>query len=114
MKEKAKQMRDRSELISRLLNRRQSRESYVRAKLNVLIPSQLRALRLKFPMTQQELGEEAGMKQSRISAMERPGETQFNVDTLIRLAAALKVGLMIKFVPFSEMLRWENRHSQDA
>ncbi len=107
-------MRDRSNLISNLLNRRESRESYIRSKLSVLIPSQLRALRVKCPMTQQALGEVADMKQSRVSAMERPGEAQFNVDTLVRLAAALKVGLMVKFVSFSEMLRWENSFSQDS
>jgi hypothetical protein len=54
------------------------------------------------------------MKQSRISAMERPGETQFNVETLIRLAAAMKVALRVEFVSFSEMLEWENNFSQDA
>jgi len=107
-------MPDRSTLISRLLNNRGARESYIRSKLNVLIPSQLRGLRLKYPMTQKELAIAADMKQPRISAMERPGETQFTVETLIRLAAALKVGLVIKFVPFGEMLRWENLFSQDS
>src|SRR5208282_6179924 len=105
-------MRDRSALIYELLNSRESRESYIRSKLNILIPSQLRALRLKGPITQKELGDQADMKQSRISAMERPGETQFNVETLIRLAAAMKVGLRVEFVSFSEMLEWENNFSQ--
>ena len=59
------------------------------------------------------MGEKAGMRQARISAMERPGEAKFNIDTLVRLAAALKVGLSVRFVSFSEMLQWENNFSQD-
>jgi transcriptional regulator with XRE-family HTH domain len=106
-------MRDRSSLISKLVNSRKSRESYIRSKLNVLLPSQLRGLRLRREMKQDELGREAEMKQSRISAMERPGEASFNIETLIRLAAALRVGLKVEFVPFSEMLTWENSFSQD-
>jgi transcriptional regulator with XRE-family HTH domain len=64
-------------------------------------------------MTQKELADSAEMKQSRISAMERPGEVQFNLETLVRLAAAFKVGLKVQFVPFSNMLDWENDFSQD-
>ena len=35
------------------------------------------------------------------------------IETLSRLAAAFKVGLVVKFVPFSEMQHWENAYSQD-
>jgi hypothetical protein len=35
------------------------------------------------------------------------------IGTLSAVAAALKVGLKIEFVPFSEMLAWENGFSQD-
>src|SRR5258708_34839258 len=54
------------------------------------------------------------MKQSRISAMETPGRVNFNLETLVRMAATLNVGLMVKLVPFSEMLGWENSYSQDT
>lgn len=104
----------RSRMINRLIEERDYRAAYVRAKLDVLIPSQLRALRLRRDLTQPTLAEEAGMKQSRISAMETPGRVNFNLETLVRLAATFGVGLMVKFVPFSEMLRWENDYSQDA
>lgn len=107
-------MSDRSNRISKLLASASSRASYIRSKLNVLIPSQIRALRLKSNnMTQQQLAALADMAQPRISAMERPGETKFNIETLVRLAAAFRVGLKVEFVPFSEMLAWENNFSQD-
>jgi transcriptional regulator with XRE-family HTH domain len=107
-------MNDRSKLISRLLNEKDYRAAYIRAKLDVLVPSQLRALRLRQNKTQPVLAEMAGMKQSRISAMETPGRVNFNLDTLVRMAASLNVGMQVKFVPFSEMLNWENEYSQES
>jgi len=65
-------------------------------------------------MRQEDLAAAAGMKQPRVSAMERPGATNFNLETLIRLAAAFKVGLIVRFASHSEMLEWENDFSQDA
>ena len=108
-------MNERSKRISRLQESAASRASYIRAKLNVLIPSQIRALRLKSDnMTQKQLAVLADMAQPRISAMERPGEAKFNIDTLVRVASAFKVALKVEFVPFSEMLAWENDFSQDC
>jgi len=97
-----------------MLNERDFRGSYLRGKLNVLISSQIYALRKKFFGTQTGLAKASGMKQSRISAMERPGFTKFNIETLIRLAATFKVGLVVKFVPYSEVLKWDNEFSQDT
>ncbi len=107
-------MSAKSELISKLKHNKKTRESYVRAKININLPSQIRALRLRRGMKQEDLAREAEMMQPRISAMERPGATKFNLETLIRLAAAFRVGLIVKFVPFSEMLRSENSFSQDT
>ncbi len=106
-------MSSRSQTISKLLTKRSSRESYIRAKLNQLIPSQIKALRLKQEWTQEQLGEESEMKQARVSAMEKPGEVAFTLETLIRLASAFRVGLQVRFVPHSEMLKWDNSYSQD-
>lgn len=106
-------MSSRSQTISKLLEDQSSRAAYVRAKLNHLIPSQIKALRLDREWTQKQLGEKSEMKQARISAMEKPGEVAFSVETLIRLAASFSVALQVRFVPFSEMLRWDNDYSQD-
>ena len=107
-------MSDRSQLISKLKTEQKSRAAYIKAKLGVLVPSQIRALRLKSNMPrQQDLAEAAHMQQSRISMFETPGSANVTLDTLARLAAVFKVGLLVKFVPFSETLRWENAFSQD-
>jgi len=107
-------MSDKSQMISRLRGSKKYRGAYVRAKAHANIPSQIRALRLRRGMTQEDLAREAEMKQPRISAMERPGETQFNLETLIRLATAFEVGLIVRFASYSEMLRWENEFTQDS
>lgn len=106
-------MLSRSQIISKLLTGRSSRESYIRAKLSQLIPSQIKALRLREEWTQKELGEKADMKQARISAMEKPGEVAFTLETLIRLASAFRVGLQVRFVDHSKMLKWDNSYSQE-
>jgi transcriptional regulator with XRE-family HTH domain len=107
-------MSENSQLTDRLLTKRETREAYVRAKVTTNVPSQIKALRRRQgDMTQAQLAEEADMLQSRISTVEKPG-ARLNLDTLVRLAAAFRVALLVKFVSYSEMLRWENEFSQDA
>jgi transcriptional regulator with XRE-family HTH domain len=64
-------------------------------------------------LKQTDLAKSAAMQQSRISRLETPG-SNFTIETLASLAAVFKVGLVVKFVPFSEMLTWENSFSQDS
>jgi transcriptional regulator with XRE-family HTH domain len=108
-------LNERSNRITRLLADKKSRASYIKAKLGVLVPAQIRALRLKSDMPRQkDLAREADMHQSRISMFETPGMANVTLETLARLAATFKTGLVVKFVPFHEMLHWENNFSQDA
>ncbi len=107
-------MSEKSQLISKLLTDKNTRTAYIKAKVGVLVPSQIRALRLKSNLPRQaDLAREAEMQQSRISMFETPGAANVTLETLARLAAIFKVGLIVKFVPFSEMLHWENTFSQD-
>ncbi len=109
-------MSERSSLISKLHTSQTTRTAYIFAKLGVLVPSQVRALRLKsgdMPF-QKDLAHVANMQQSRISMLETPGGANVTLETLAKVAAAFKVGVVVKFVPFSEMLRWENQFSQDS
>lgn len=107
-------MKDRSTILSRLRSSFDTRRAYISAKISTLVPSQIRALRMKSDMPRQaDLARAAEMLQSRISMLETPGAANVTLDTLSRIAAAFKVGLIVKFVPFSEMLAWENSFSQD-
>src|ERR1022692_4246458 len=107
-------LNEQSTRITKLLGSTKSRASYIKAKLGVLVPAQIRALRLKSAMPRQkDLAREAEMQQSRISMFETPGMANVTLETLARLAATFKTGLVVQFVPFHEMLRWENEFSQD-
>lgn len=110
-------MNERSEKISKLLSSQKSRAGYIKAKLSVLVPAQIRSLRLTShnpPMPyQRDLAREAEMHQSRISMFETPGMSNMTLKTLAEVAAALRTGLVLKFVPFHEMLRWENEFNPD-
>ena len=72
----------------------------------VLISKQLKALREREeePLTQTELAEKAGMKQSRISELEGMNYSSWSISTLERLAKALGVSFSYSFVPWSELL----------
>jgi transcriptional regulator with XRE-family HTH domain len=111
-------MSERLERIYKLLKNQKSRASYIRAKLVVLVPAQIRALRLKSKnptMPRQiDLAREAELHQSRISMFETPGAANVTLETLAKIAAGLRVGVIVKFVPFHEMLHWENCFSPDA
>ena len=106
-------MSERSERISKLLEDPAFHVAYLLSKLTVNIASQTRALRRRRKMTQKDLESATGMRQSRISAIETPGATNPSIDTLARLAAAYKVGMIVKYAPMSEVVRWENRFNQD-
>jgi transcriptional regulator with XRE-family HTH domain len=107
-------MRDKSTLISKLKANKKTRAAYIKAKIGTLVPAQIRALRVRSDMPRQEdLAKEADMQQSRISMLESPGAANVTLETLAWLASVFNVGLVVKFVPFSEMLKWENTFSQD-
>jgi transcriptional regulator with XRE-family HTH domain len=111
-------MSERLERIYKLLKDQKSRASYIQGKLGVLVPAQIRALRLKSsnpPMPyQRDLAGEAEVQQSRISMFETPGAANITLETLAKVAAGLRVGVVVKFVSFHEMLHWENSFSPDT
>lgn len=83
------------------------RRAFVASQINIGIPFQIKAMLKNRPgWTQAKLASEAGMSQSRISALMAPGKAWPNIQTLRRIAEAFDCGLMIKFVPFSELEEW--------
>jgi transcriptional regulator with XRE-family HTH domain len=89
------------------------RHGAVNAQIEVDLPLQIRALRKQRSLTQPELAGLAGMKQPRISRMEKPGATRFSLETLRRLAEAFDVALVVRFAAFSELLNWSSQFSPD-
>ena len=90
------------------------RKAFVASQINIGIPFQVRALQKARGWKQQELAKRAGMLQPRISAIQKPGKAQLNLETLRRLAAAFDVALVVKFAPFSELAWWGENFNPDS
>lgn len=56
----------------------------------------------------------AGMASERITVLEDPNYARFTLSTLLRLADALDVALIVRFAPFSELLKWASHLSSNA
>jgi len=104
-------MPTRDELIDNL-KEKEYREAFVSSQINIGLPYQIRALRGK--MSQGDLAKRTGMKQPRVSAIERPGQANLNLNTLKRIAAAFDVALIVRFAAFSELIDWAENFSPDT
>jgi transcriptional regulator with XRE-family HTH domain len=92
-------------LLARIKDKKY-RDLYVASHINKFIPYQLRALRAARGVTQAELAEGAETKQSVISRIESKGAANLNVQTLLKLASAFDVALVIRFVPIDKFVDW--------
>ena len=91
------------------------RSLFVETQIETLIPFQIRAMRTRLGWTQKQLAKEAGMAQGRISLLESPNyEGAVNVKTLLKIAAAFDVGLVVRFAPFSEVAQWSSKLSHET
>jgi transcriptional regulator with XRE-family HTH domain len=68
-------------------------------------PYQIRAIRDHQELSQEKLAEMVGMNQNAISRLESPDRGRPTITTLKRLAKAFDVGLVVAFVPFSQLVR---------
>lgn len=81
------------------------RDAYVSEHINTGVSLQIRANRKAQGLTQKQLGERASMKQNHICRLENPDHSP-NLETLKRIASALDIALIVRFVPFSELAQW--------
>jgi len=99
-------LNSREALTERVTRGPKAREVLVESHLVKGIAHQLRATRDRLQWSQQKLAETSGMTQNAISRLESPGYGKPTITTLKRLAAAMDVGLVVQFVPFSQMIDW--------
>lgn len=88
------------------LDSREERAAFVSSQIRMGIPFQLRANRLARGMTQSDLAKLIGTKQAAISRLESDSDHTPNVTTLQKIAEALDIGLVVRFVPFGELIEW--------
>ncbi len=85
-----------------------AREVFVDAHIRNTVAFQIRALRREEKWTQEKLAARAGTKPTHITRIENPEYGSHTISTLRKVASAFDVALIVRFVPFSELLRWDS------
>jgi transcriptional regulator with XRE-family HTH domain len=104
---------EKKRLIEKLKNK-EYREAFAIEAIDTGVPFQIHALREQREWTQKELGDHANMAQETISRLEDPNYGKLTLKTLKRLASAFHVALMVRFIPFSELVEWELHLTADS
>jgi transcriptional regulator with XRE-family HTH domain len=92
------------EVIQNELQNREFRQSYVAENLRRGLAYQIRAIREARGWSQADLGRETQKPQSNVSRWEDPTYGKFSLQTLLEIAAAFDVALIVRFAPFTELL----------
>jgi transcriptional regulator with XRE-family HTH domain len=93
-------------LWSRLRSGANARVRFVESNLSKNLAFQIRALRDRKDWSQGELGKRVEMTQNAISRLENPFYGKATLTTLKRIAAAFDVALVVRFVPFGQLIDW--------
>lgn len=96
------------ELIAELRDK-DYREGFVEAHVGDSIAFQLKAMRMSKGMDQRDVAGLLGNPklQPMVSRYENPDYGKYSVSTLLELAKAFDVALVVRFAPFSELLDWD-------
>jgi len=80
------------------------RDAFLGENIRTRLAFQIRALREKYKWSQPQLAERAGKTQSVISRLEDPRYGKFTIKSLLDLASAFDVALLISFVPYTKLI----------
>jgi transcriptional regulator with XRE-family HTH domain len=94
------------EVLLEKLTDQSYRDAFISEEIDVGLPMQLRAMRDARGWKQKYVAEKMETKQPRFSLMEKPGYGNFSINTLKKLASIFNVGLIVSFVPYSEMIEF--------
>lgn len=91
-------------LIARLKKGPEARAKFVESQIINEVVFQIRALRHRNGWSQPALAEKIGTTQNQIYRLENTQRARPTITTLEKIAAAFDVGLVVRFVPFGEMI----------
>lgn len=94
----------RETLLLRLRRGRKARETFVESHITKSIAFQIRAMREHLGWTQQELAEKIGSNQNAVYRLESTDYGKATLTTLKKVAAAMDVALVVRFVRFGELV----------
>jgi transcriptional regulator with XRE-family HTH domain len=92
-------------LVKKLRDSKKARDAYVYEHVRNGVPFQIRAMRKNRDWSQQELADAANTSRTVITRIEDPNYGKLTLKTLLQIASAFNVALLIKFVPFSRLVR---------
>ena len=90
---------------SRKLAKRNYRHAMVDAEIRHGITDQIRAMRLRAGWSQADLARKIGTSQPNVARMEATRDKYLSFPTLLAVAEAFDVGIVVRFAPFSEIVR---------
>lgn len=95
----------REQIVSSLADKTY-RDAFVADQIRIGVPLQIRQMRDERGLSQEELGQQMQppMVQESVWRLENPNKANLTIGTLLRVASSLDVGLMVRFLPFSELL----------
>jgi transcriptional regulator with XRE-family HTH domain len=93
-------------LIGRIKRGPKDRAKLVGSHLDKGIAYQIRALRDRQGLSQEQLAAKVGMNQNAISRLESPQRGRPTITTLKRLAETFDVALVVRFIPFTKLVKW--------
>ena len=99
-------LNSRKSLINRLKRGKETREKFVSSHVDKGTAFQIRAMRDRQEISQMELAGMIGTNQNNISRLESSNYGKATLTTLKKLASAFDVGLVVRFVPFSQLINW--------
>ncbi len=94
------------DLLQRLRRGKPQRSRFVESHISKTLAFQTRALREREGWSQQTLAEKIGSNQNAVYRAENPNYGKQTITTLKKIAAAFDVALVVRFVPFSELVDW--------
>lgn len=103
-----------SNLWAKLTRSKAYREAFVAAELKRGIPAQIRVLRKQRGWNQAVLAEHADLTQGAISRAEDPDYGNLTFNNILKIAAGFDVAFVGKFVPFSELARYQSDLSEQS
>ena len=97
---------DRRREVFESLSDEDYRNAFIDEHVGTGLAFQIRLLREDKGWTQEELAQHASKAQETISQWENPDYGRYSLNTLKQLAKAFDVGLLVRFVAFSELVEW--------